>query len=147
MTLRPTTSMPTTFKYVSTGWIKNNYKYLFPSHTVYSHTCIVTMKVYSGMIAHWLLYNLDCALMQSGPQFQYNLYLRCVLLESFVCQTTYRWSDFTLSINKEGRNSWTWIKPAIAGSSLRYRRIFNAANFCPRLLVSSRFTNFELLYL
>ena len=72
---------------------------------------------------------------------------RRVLLESFVCQTTYRWSDFTLSINKEGRNCWTWIKPAIAGNSLRYRRVFNAANFCSRLPVLSRFTNFELLYL
>ena len=72
---------------------------------------------------------------------------RNVLLESFACQTTYRWSDFILSINKEARNWWTWIKPAIAGNSLGYRRIFNAANFCPRLLVLSRFTNFELLYL
>ena len=53
-------------------------------------------------------------------------YLTCVLcerqseavsLESFVSQTTYRWSDFTLSINREARNCWTWIKPAIAGSS------------------------------
>ena len=72
---------------------------------------------------------------------------RRILLESFVCQTTYRWSDFTLSINKEGRNCWTWIKPAIAGNSLWCRRVFNAANFCPRLPVLSRFTNFELLYL
>ena len=40
--------------------------------------------------------------------------LRSVFLESFVCQTTYRWSNIILSINKEGRNSRTWIKPAIA---------------------------------
>ena len=70
-----------------------------------------------------------------------------VLLGSFVCRTTYRWSDFTLSINKEGRNSWTWVKSVIAGSSLRYRRVFNAPNYCPRLLVLSRFSNFWLISL
>ena len=48
----------------------------------------------------------------------------------------YRWSDFRLSINKEARNWWTWINPAIAGSSLWYRRVFNDANFCPRLLIT-----------
>ena len=66
-----------------------------------------------------------------------------ISLESFVCQTTYRWSDFTLSINKEARYCWTWIKPAIAGGiRLWYWRVFNAANFCLRLLVLSRFSIF-----
>ena len=51
-------------------------------------------------------------------------------------------SDFTLSINKEVKNCWTWIKPAIADWSLWYRRVFNAANFCTRLLVLFRFSNF-----
>ena len=60
---------------------------------------------------------------------------RRVSLESFVCQTTYRWSDFTLSINKDDKNSWTWIKQAFVGSSLWYRKVFNNTNFCPRLLV------------
>ena len=43
---------------------------------------------------------------------------RRVLLESFVCQTIYRWSHFTLSINKEVKNYWTWIKLATSESSL-----------------------------
>ena len=47
---------------------------------------------------------------------------RCVqrraLLESFVCQTTCRWSDFILSINKKVKNYWTWIKLETSDSSL-----------------------------
>ena len=40
---------------------------------------------------------------------------RRVLLGSFVYQTTYRWSDFTLSINKEVKNCWTWKKTSNLG--------------------------------
>ena len=46
------------------------------------------------------------------------LLARRVSLESCVCQTTYRWSDFTLFINKEVKNCWTWIKLAISDRNL-----------------------------
>ena len=69
----------------------------------------------------------------------YYWFSRRVSMESFVCWTTYRWSDFTLSmsINKEARNCWTWIKPASLGSCLWYRKVFNAANICLRTEVAS----------
>ena len=67
---------------------------------------------------------------------------RRVASGSFVNRTTYGWSDFTLSINTKGRNCRTLIKPAIAGSSLWYRRLFYEANLCPRLLILFRFNNF-----
>ena len=60
---------------------------------------------------------------------------------SFVNRTTYRWSDLTLSIITKGRNCLTLIKPAIEGCSLWYRILFYEANFCPRLLILSWFSN------
>ena len=64
----------------------------------------------------------------------------------FVSRTTYRWSDFTLSIITKSRNYRTLWKPAIAGSSLWYRRVFYEENFCPRLLIVSRFFNTPLMF-
>ena len=48
------------------------------------------------------------------------VYCGCLRKErsAFVCQTTYSWSDFTLSINKEDKNCWTWIKLANLGQKL-----------------------------
>ena len=47
-----------------------------------------------------------------------HMHLMRVSLESFVGQTTYRWSDFTLSINKEVQNWWTRKKLATSDRSL-----------------------------
>ena len=54
-------------------------------------------------------------------------------LWSYGCQTTYLCSDFTLYINKEARNCWTWIKSATSDRSLPHKILSYTTNCCPQL--------------
>ena len=55
---------------------------------------------------------------------------RRVALRSFVSRTTYRWSYFTLSINKVAWNCWIWIKSATSDRSLPHKILYYTTNCC-----------------
>ena len=60
-------------------------------------------------ISYLLANTEECCKLQKGS------HQRRVSLGSFICQTRYRWSDFKLSINKEAKNCWTWIRLSTSG--------------------------------
>ena len=73
---------------------------------------IILVFLLKYFLGTWYKFNFgrSFSIQVSGNHHEYQL--RRVSLGSFVCQTTYRWSDFTLFINKKVKNCWTWIKLA-----------------------------------